>query len=87
MGNNDFEPTLLIKGSTLLLKYLVMGVRMKLAFARFNDRLLYGLKIYDDPEKAGAAVVEYWEREEEKSRSWPWRAVTVAKRFYSTRSQ
>lgn len=66
MGNNDFEPTLLIKGSTLLLKYLVMGVRMKLAFARFNDRLLYGLKIYDDPEKAGL-LWSVLEREEEKS--------------------
>jgi hypothetical protein len=66
MGRDGFEPTLLIKGSTLLLKYLVLGVRMQFALVRFNDRLLYGLKVYDDPQKAGL-LWSVLEREEEKS--------------------
>ena len=84
MGRDDFEPTLLIKGSTLLLKYVVMGARMKLAFARLDDRLLYGLKIYDDPEKAGL-LWSILEHEEKNPPSRPWRAGNIAKRFYLTR--
>ena len=65
-GQDEFEPTLLIKGSTLLLKYIAQGVRMQLAFARLDDRLLYALKVYDDEEKAGIlwSIVE---RDEEKA--------------------
>ncbi len=39
---------------------------MQLAFARLDDRLLYGLKVYDDPEKAGL-LWSVLERDEEKS--------------------
>src|SRR3954454_12102685 len=65
-GHDNFEPTLLIKGSTLLLKYLVMGVRTQLAFARMGNRLLYGLKVYEDPEKP-ALLWSVLERAEEMS--------------------
>lgn len=50
-GSNGFEPTLLVKGSTLLLKYLVLGARLQLLLGRVNDRLLYALMAYDDPSK------------------------------------
>lgn len=63
-GLNDREPTLLIKASTLMLKYIVLGVRMQLVFARLGERLLYGLLVFDDPEKAGLAW-SILEREEE----------------------
>ncbi len=65
-GQDGFEPTLLIKGSTLLLKYIVLGVRMQLAFARLGSRLLYALKVYDDEEKAGV-LWSILERDEEKA--------------------
>ncbi len=65
-GQDGFEPTLLIKGSTLLLKYIALGVRMQLAFARLGDRLLYALKVYDDEEKAGV-LWSIMERDEEKT--------------------
>ncbi len=60
-GRDRYEPTLLIKGSTLLLKYIALGVRMQLAFALLGDRLLYALKVYDDEEKAGVlwSVLEH----------------------------
>jgi hypothetical protein len=66
MGRDNFEPTLLIKGSTLLLKYVTQGVRMQLAFAQLRDRLLYALKIYDDEEKPGV-LWSILERDEEKA--------------------
>lgn len=47
-GFNNMEPTLLIKGNSLLLKYILSGVRTKLAFAICEDRLLYALKVFDD---------------------------------------
>lgn len=50
-GANGFEPTLLVKGSTLLLKYLVLGARLQLLLGRVNDHLLYALMAYDDPSK------------------------------------
>ena len=50
-GANGFEPTLLVKGSTLLLKYLVLGARLQFLLGRVNDRLLYALIAYDDPSK------------------------------------
>ncbi len=65
-GQDEFEPTLLIKGSTLLLKYIAQGVRMQLAFAQLGDRLLYALKVYDDEEKAGI-LWSILERDEEKA--------------------
>jgi hypothetical protein len=51
--DNGFEPTLLIKGSTLLLKYAVLGRPMHLAFCRFEGRLLCALKICDDGDDGG----------------------------------
>jgi len=48
-GESDHEPTLLVKANTLLLKYIVSGVKLKLILARINNQLIYGLKIYDDP--------------------------------------
>lgn len=63
-GRDGFEPTLLIKGSTVLLKYVVLGARMQLAFAMCEGHLLCALKVYDDGEDGGIlwSVVE---REEE----------------------
>jgi hypothetical protein len=63
-GRDGFEPTLLIKGSTLLLKYVVLGARMQLAFTMCDGRLLCALKVCDDGNNGGIlwSVVE---REEE----------------------
>ncbi|MBA4802282.1 MAG: hypothetical protein H2040_10500 [Euryhalocaulis sp.] len=63
-GQDEFEPTLLIKGSTILLKYIVLGARMQLAFTMCENRLLCALKVYDDGDEGGIlwSVVE---REEE----------------------
>lgn len=47
-GSDGFEPTLLIKGSTLLLKYVVLGTPMRLAFAMIDGRLLYSVSVRDD---------------------------------------
>lgn len=59
-GRDGFEPTLLIKGSTLLLKYVVLGARMQLAFAMFGGRLLCALRVCDDGDQGGIlwSVVE-----------------------------
>ena len=65
-GQGGFEPTLLIKASTLLLKYIVQGVRMQLAFSRLGNRLLYALKVDDDEEKPGI-LWSILERDEEKT--------------------
>lgn len=63
-SSDGFEPTLLIKGSTVLLKYIVLGARMQLAFAMCGGRLLYAFKVCDDGADGGIlwSVVE---REEE----------------------
>jgi hypothetical protein len=63
-GYDDFEPTFLIKGSTLLLKYIVLGAPMRLAIALVGDRLLSALKVFDDGNDGGIlwSIVE---REEE----------------------
>lgn len=50
-GTNDFEPTLLVKGSTLLLKYIVLGAQLRFHLARLSGRLLYAFTTYDDPSK------------------------------------
>jgi hypothetical protein len=63
-GRNGFEPTLLIKGSTVLLKYIVLGARMQLGFAMCNGRLLYALKVCDDGDNGGI-LWSLAEREEE----------------------
>jgi len=65
-GRDGHEPTLLIKASTLLLKYIARGVRMQLAFSRLDNRLLYALKVFDDPE-AAAVLWSILERDEEKA--------------------
>ena len=59
-GRDGFEPTLLIKSNTLLLKYVVLGAPMQLAFAMCGDRLLYALKVCDDGDGGGIlwSVVE-----------------------------
>lgn len=63
-GSNGFETTLLIKGGTLLLKYVVLGVPMRLAFAMYGERLIYAVQVFDDGDNGGIlwSVVE---REEE----------------------
>tara|TARA_R110002094_G_scaffold212378_1_gene182872 strand:- start:765 stop:1988 length:1224 start_codon:yes stop_codon:yes gene_type:complete len=58
------EPTLLIKGSTLLLKYIVLGVRLQLAFAICDGRLLYSMRVFDD-ESDGGILWSVAERQEE----------------------
>lgn len=59
-GRDGFAPTLLVKGSTVLLKYVVLGVPMQLAFGMCDDRLLYALKVCDDGNDGGVlwSVVE-----------------------------
>lgn len=52
-GRDGFEPTILIKGSTVLLKYVVLGARMQLGFAMCEGRLLYALKVCDDGNDGG----------------------------------
>ena len=61
---DGFEPTFLIKGSTVLLKYIVLGARMQLAFTMCEGHLLCALKVFDDGDNGGIlwSVVE---REEE----------------------
>lgn len=63
-GRDGFEPTLLVKGSTVLLKYVVLGARMQLAFAMCEGRLLYALKVCDDGNDGGV-LWSIAEREEE----------------------
>jgi hypothetical protein len=63
-GRDGFEPTLLIKSSTVLLKYIVLGARMQLAFAMCSGRLLYALKVCDDGDDGGI-LWSIAEREEE----------------------
>lgn len=59
-GRDAFEPTLLIKGNTLLLKYIVLGAPMRLAFTMHSGRLLCALKVSDDGDDGGIlwSVVE-----------------------------
>lgn len=53
VGQDGREPTLLIKGSTLLLKYIVLGTRVQLAFASCEGRLLYAMRVFDDGNDGG----------------------------------
>ena len=50
---NALRPTLLLKSNTLLLKYILLGVRMQLAFVICNGRLLYALRVFDNENKGG----------------------------------
>ncbi|XDB00040.1 hypothetical protein AB1M95_09105 [Sulfitobacter sp. LCG007] len=63
-GRDGQEPTVLIKGSTLLLKYIVLGARMQLAFASCDGRLLYALRVFDD-DNDGGILWSVAERQEE----------------------
>ena len=65
-GHRNREPTLLIKASTLLLKYIVKGVGMQLFFALMGNRLLYALRVKDD-EKRPCILWSVLERDEEKA--------------------
>ncbi|MFA6187352.1 MAG: hypothetical protein WC770_09135 [Phycisphaerae bacterium] len=47
-GKKGFEPTLLIKANTLLLKYIVQGVDVQIIFMRMENRLLYAIRLKDD---------------------------------------
>lgn len=61
-----FEPSLLIKGDALVLKYLVRGVRVQFVAARVRgDRLLYGILVFDDPAHP-AMLWSIMEREQEQ---------------------
>lgn len=48
VGAHGYEPTLLVKGSALLLKYMVLGARLALHLGYVDGRLVYALTIYDD---------------------------------------
>ncbi|MBL8517775.1 MAG: hypothetical protein JNM76_12500 [Betaproteobacteria bacterium] len=58
-------PTLLLKASTLLLKYIVQGCELELVLAPCNGGLLYGLRVADDPAKL-ATIWSIGEREVER---------------------
>lgn len=49
-GRNGFEPTLLIKVSSLAIKYLLRRRSMRVFVATLGQQLLYGLEVPDDPE-------------------------------------
>ena len=59
------QPTLLVKGSSLLMKYVVAGVPMRLSVARIEKRLLYALTIFDDLEQP-ATLWSFMEADREK---------------------
>ena len=63
-GSEGYEPTLLIKASTLLLKYITLGVQMQLVFTMLDNRLLYALKVHDD-EPIGCTLWSIVERDNE----------------------
>ncbi len=50
-GESGPVPTLLLKASTLLLKYIIQGSALELVIARCAERLLYGVKVFDDVAK------------------------------------
>jgi hypothetical protein len=65
-GNDELEPTLLIKADSLVLKHIVRGARLQLLIAQVRgNRLLYGLIVHDDP-TSPAVVWSVLEREEER---------------------
>jgi hypothetical protein len=60
-GAEGYEPTLLIKASTLLLKYIVLGSALRICFSLVGDRLLYAVEVCDE----GAILWSIMERQEE----------------------
>ncbi len=55
-NGDERHPTLIIKASSLLLKYIVQGAALKISFFRTSDnRCAYALHIDDDP-KCGVAL-------------------------------
>lgn len=50
-AGDSFEPTLLVKGSTLLLKYILARVKLQFIATRIDDRLLYGLRVEEEEGK------------------------------------
>lgn len=50
-GESGPVPTLLLKASTLLLKYIVQGSALELVISRCGEHLLYGIKVFDDVAK------------------------------------
>lgn len=54
-GADGPEPTLLIKASSLLLKYLVRRQSMRLVLTRVGDEMAYGVEIPDDPDYPATA--------------------------------
>jgi len=83
MAATGLNQPFLIKGSTVLLKYIVLGARMQLAFTMCGGRLLCALKVCDDGDDGGIlwSVVE---REEELNGIRGWRAANPWWRSYST---
>jgi hypothetical protein len=66
-GPEELEPTVLVKCSTLLLKYVVRGARIELSAALVEDNALaYALTIYDDMDHP-AMLWSIVEREDEKT--------------------
>lgn len=47
-GQNYKRPTLLLKASTIVLKYVALNVPLNFVFATVNNRLIYALRINDD---------------------------------------
>ncbi|MBL8389237.1 MAG: hypothetical protein JNK17_13580 [Hydrogenophaga sp.] len=50
-GSNGFEPTLLLKVSTLVIKYIALGAPLQLLLGRVRDRLMYAVTVRDDAAK------------------------------------
>ena len=63
-AGDRFEPTLLIKATTLLLKYVVLGAPMQLAFTMRGGRLICALRVCDDGTEGGI-IWSVVERQEE----------------------
>ena len=55
MGRDGFEPTMLIKVSSLALKYLLRQRSMRVFVATLGQQLLYGVEVPDDPESPAIA--------------------------------
>src|SRR4051794_41163248 len=63
-GANGLEPTLLIKASSLSLKYLLRRQTFKLVVTRVGRKILYAAELPDDP-KTPAIVWSLAERQAE----------------------
>lgn len=56
-GSNGPEPTLLIKASSLLLKYIISGSRIQISFKEHNGLMIYALKVYDDIDDGNHGII------------------------------